>query len=158
MQQIAEDILLHNQRWELFPFRFDSGGEAYIKKIFDQPDSRDLLTIRRAAKDGLMSKQMNWHMTGTDGTYSRVMTRGKEIEKRAFDAFRSALGMDAYFIELYENGEKKSHQVPKNIWYCVHDINLLIEREAQAISPERAWINKLSREYTEAYMTGAAAR
>lgn len=152
LQSLAQSIRAHYARGEGKPLNFDASAVNYITSMLDAPDFRDMFTLTRAARDGFFSKQMNWHSEGPDGYSALVVTRGKEIPKAQFDAMVAENGPDAFFIDVYEGGEKSSTQVNKRVWYCLRDINLYLERQLSDNSEPKRLLTRAGRKFTLDYL------
>jgi hypothetical protein len=96
---------------------------------------RDILTLVRTAKDGIFKKELNMHLIGPDGYQSLVRTRGKDIDKVAFDEARSEDDGNLYVSYHYESGDLKTTTVSKKHWYILYDKMQLVERKASAQGP-----------------------
>jgi hypothetical protein len=113
-------------------FNFEPRLIELVQQAISEPGFRDMLTLRRAAKDTLLSKQLNLHEIGPDGYNAHVLKRGRDIESKIFDAIRSVGDGDLYVVVGYENGERRETAVPKDKWYAAYDLMLLVEREGPA--------------------------
>jgi hypothetical protein len=131
---------------------FNEQAEELIRSFVDEPSDRDIFTLQKYARDTFFRKQMNWHFIGPDGYETQVVQRGKDMPKREYDAFRKILGADAFYIRLYEDGQRKELQIEKPIWYAVKDIFRLIERKAKKEDRFIELLTLRSRRYTYDYL------
>ena len=131
---------------------FDTGAITLITSQFDDSTWRDPLTLRREAKQGIFTKQMNWHFTGPNGYRAEVMTRGKELPKGDFDALTQKAGLDAFFFESYSDGQLQTKQVTNTVWYCMADIMTCIERVGRGASLEVTVLITKAEKFTVAYL------
>lgn len=117
------------------------------------PSWRDMLTLKRSAKDGLFKKRLNVHEIGPDGYHSFILERGTNIEGRAFDAVRSVGDGDMYVTAFYEKGEKMHQAISKDKWYVVYDKMLLVERAATMRSKMQEFYDSTCEMLLDMYLT-----
>lgn len=134
-------------------FTFDMSMIPLVERGLKDPSFRDVLTLKRVARDGLLSKQLNMHEVGPDGYAAHVLQRKRDIGAHEFDAIRSVGDGDLYVIVVYESGERQQHAVAKDRWYAVHDIMIITGRE----SIDRPVLQKIYEEtcanYIERYLS-----
>lgn len=128
LERISEQ---HKKRYEEQKpafMRHSAEEEKLILSYFEAFDSRDMLTLTRNAKNSIFRKQLNFHFVGPDGYEAKTVERKKDISKQKFDAIRSVCGDDVFLVNSYLDGELRSAQVPKNIWYAMRDKMVLIDK------------------------------
>jgi hypothetical protein len=113
--------------------------ELLNKRLADQ-SFRDPLTLIKRAKDGLLRRELNVHLIGPDGYESHVSVRGKDLDKKTFDAVRSSGDGDLYLSYHYDQGSKKTFSISKKDWYILYDKMKLVERGGL---PQNAYIAML---------------
>jgi hypothetical protein len=133
-------------------FRIDSSIYILLEKRLADQSFRDMLTLIRRAKDGIFRRELNMHLIGPDGYESRVSVRGKDIDKRTFDAARSAEGRDLYFSYHNEAGERKTAPVSKRNWYILYDKMKLLGRQVRGQSAYVALLDGIYDEMLDNYL------
>jgi hypothetical protein len=130
-------------------FTLDRSILQQVNAAIKDPSFRDMLTLRRAAKNSVFSKQLNLHEVGPDGY------RGRDVERRAFDAIKSVDDGDLYVIVVYEDGVRRQVGVPKDRWYAGYDLNILVERKLLNRSKLQQVYEELCESLIEAYLASA---
>lgn len=110
LQHLSSIVAKHDRDLEEGgTLQFDVSIFDRISTFIKEPSWRDVLSLRRAAKDGLSKKELNLHEVGPDGYRSLVLRRNRDIGAHAFDAIRSVRDGDAYAIVAYTSGGQR-HQ------------------------------------------------
>ncbi len=126
-------------------FAVDTSMAPLVLRALKEPSFRDMLTLTRVAKNGLFAKRLNLHEIGPDSYASHVLTRGRDMDKSAFDAIRCVEDGDLYVMVVYENGDRQQRAVPKDQWYAAYDMMILTERAAR----ERTKLQKIYEGFCE---------
>lgn len=109
-------------------FRFSPDDARKLSRFLAEPSGRDILELRRAAKNGFLKRQLNFHIVGPDGYESIAVTRGKELPKKEFDSIVKLGSTDVFMIRAYVDGEPQDSVIDKDIWYAVKDHFNLLDR------------------------------
>lgn len=107
------------------PFELE---DATIVGIIDSnfdPRWRDVLTLRRSARDTFITKRVDAHFLTPDGYEHQVLPfkRG-----RALRELRQSGCNDLFFVTIHENGTQHSKQMSRASWYALHDHGILMSR------------------------------
>lgn len=114
--------------------KLDSSIYLLLEERLVDQTFRDILTLVRRAKDGILKKELNLHLIGPDGYQSLVKVRGKDLDKAVFDKIRSEGDGNLYMSYHYERGDLKMTTVSKQKWYILFDKMQIIERKARGQS------------------------
>jgi hypothetical protein len=115
-------------------FVFDTSIFPLVLKGLRGPSFRDLLTLKRLARDGWFFKQLNEHEIGPDGYVARVLRRGRDIPTDEFDALRFSGLRDIGDGDLYTLGVREKEtltrtRVTKDRWYAAYDLRTINARK-----------------------------
>lgn len=129
-------------------FRFSPAEERKLSRFIAEPSGRDVIELRRGAKNGFFRRQLNFHIIGPDGYESIVATRGKELPKKEFDSIAGLGSTDIFMIRTYVDGDRQDRVIDKDIWYAVKDhfnlLDRLIANEGKMLSA----ISAMARHHT----------
>jgi hypothetical protein len=131
---------------------FDISMIKSVQHAIRNPDFRDILTLKRIAKDTLFSRQLNLHEIGPDGYRAHVLKRKRDIGASEFDAIRSIGDGNLYVIVSYDNGVRRQAAVSKDKWYGAYDLMLLVEREIGSRPKLQILYEELCRSWIEEHL------
>lgn len=134
------------------PFVIDPELIAQTIKAIQEPSFRDVHTLTRKASTGFFKKQLNHHSIGPDGYQSHVLTRGRDIGWKEFDAIRSTGDGDLYVMVVYENGLPRETAIPKDRWYAIFDLHILADRSVTRRSKLQLFYEEMCRKQVEGHL------
>jgi hypothetical protein len=133
-------------------FKIDELILSAMARRISNPSWRDMLTIKKEAKDGFFKKRLNYHEIGPDGYRHSILERGANLDAKTFDAIRSIEDGDMYVVVFYEDGQRNQHVVRKDKWYVFYDKMLLAERELYGRSKAQEFYDKLCDMLLDTYL------
>lgn len=133
-------------------FRFSAADEHKLSRFLAEPSGRDILELRRGAKNGFVRRQLNFHFIGPDGYESKVITRGKDIPKEEYNIIAKNGSTDVFLITTYINGDRKDQVIEKDIWYAMKDYFNLLDRLTKNESKMLLAVSAMARQHTLNYL------
>jgi hypothetical protein len=110
------------------PFEVHEGILARIERQMHEPSSwRDMMTIRRTAKDGWIEKRMNAHFLTPDGHQHEILLFSHRATK-SIKELRATGSNDLFFFCFFEDGKRIDNQVTKAAWYALRDKQIVRAR------------------------------
>lgn len=133
-------------------FRFSPEDEKKLLRFLAEPDGRDVLELRRGAKNGFLSRQLNFHFVGPDGYESKIVTRGKDLPKKEFDSIARLGSMDVFLIRDNFDGNGQGRIIDKDMWYAIKDDFDLLGRLSKNKDKMMSAVIAMARHHTLNYL------
>lgn len=122
----------------------------------DNPAGRDLLELGRGAKSHWFARQANFHIIGPEGYRHRIVRRGKDVSRAAYDEATRKHALDVFLIALDPDDDTDSRFLPKHLWYALKDYFHLLERPATSGTNRFLTLN--ARHHTCRYLSDRGMR